>query len=146
MSPIGDLCGRKLGTVSLQECAALPPPPPGTNTLGFPAGIPERRPSPSPVHLRGPVASTLGAPEQRCLPPHRRHAVPGPGSPPVHRSPREGLSLRRLDHSAGLPGISTLPRARCPPPRRGPWEGMPPGGFEAASWATGGAGGRPQGA
>ena len=146
MSPVGAFVRGSWGQFPCRNAQPRPPPPPGTNTLGFLAGIPERRPSPSPVHLRGPAASTLGAPEQRRSPPSGRQGVSGPDSPQVHRSLRGGLPLRRLSYSAGLPRTSILPRARCPPPGRGGADRMPPGRAEAARWATEGAGGRPQGA
>ncbi|KAM7236279.1 hypothetical protein CapIbe_013465, partial [Capra ibex] len=82
VSPVGAFMRGSWGQFPCRNAQLRPPPPPGTNTLGFPAGIPERRPSPSPVHLRGPVASTLGAPEQRRSPPSGRQGVSGPDSPP----------------------------------------------------------------
>ena len=77
----GTFVGGSWGQFPCRNAQPRPPPPAGTHAW-LPAGIPERRPSPSPVHLRGPVASTLGARDQRRSPPRGRQGVPGADSPP----------------------------------------------------------------
>ena len=77
----GTFVGGSWGQFPCRNAQPRPPPPAGTHAW-LPAGIPEQRPSPSPVHLRGPVASTLGASDQRRSPPRGRQGVPGADSPP----------------------------------------------------------------
>lgn len=121
--PSGTFVGGSWGQFPCRNAQPRPPPPPGINTLGFPAGIPERRPSLSPVHLRGPVASTLGAPDQRRSPPRGRQGVPGDDSPP---SPSV---------SPGRPSQARLQRRPPgnlhPPPRPVPTPRTRPGGRHA---------------